>query len=38
MPWKARNAASWYIDCAKPESTDPTTKIEIAAMKYGRRP
>src|SRR4051794_4542217 len=38
MPWKARNAASWYIDWASPDRADPTTKIEIAAMKYGRRP
>ncbi len=37
-PWNARNAASWYIDCAIVHSSEPTTKIEIAAMKKGLRP
>jgi hypothetical protein len=37
-PWKARNAASWYIDCARPESADPITNSEIARMKKRRRP
>ena len=32
IPWIALNAASSYIEEAKPEITEPTTKIEIAVM------
>ena len=38
MPWNARNAASWYIEVAKPHSTEPSTKMVIAVRKSGRRP
>lgn len=31
-PWIARNAASSYIDVANADATEPTRKIEIAAM------
>ena len=30
MPWIARNAASWYIESARPQSIEPTTKMPIA--------
>ncbi len=30
-PWKARNAASSYMELAKVQASEPTTKIEIAA-------
>ncbi len=38
MPWKARNAASAYIELASVHSIEPTTKIEMAAMKNFLRP
>ena len=37
-PWKARNAASSYIELANPHSAEPITKMEIAVRKNGRRP
>ena len=37
-PWKARNAASWYIEVARVHSTEPITKSEMASRKNGRRP
>ena len=30
MPWIARKAASWYIESARPQSIEPTTKTPIA--------
>ena len=30
MPWSARKAASWYIESAMPQSTEPTTKTAMA--------
>jgi hypothetical protein len=38
MPWKARKPASSYIEVARVHSIDPTTKIEMAAMKNRLRP
>ena len=37
-PWKARNAASSIIEVEKVQATEPTTKMVIAARKYGLRP
>ena len=37
-PWKARNAASSYIDVANVHSTEPTMKTEIANMNSFLRP
>ncbi len=37
-PCTARNAASSYIDDAKPQSADPITKIVMAARKNCLRP
>jgi len=37
-PCSARKAASWYIDCDRPDSTEPTTKIVMADRNSGRRP
>jgi hypothetical protein len=37
-PWKARNAASWYIEVAKVHSTEPMMNTEIANMKSFFRP
>jgi hypothetical protein len=37
-PWKARAAASWYIESARPDSNEPTTNSTIAVMNHGRRP
>jgi hypothetical protein len=30
MPCSARNAASWYIESARPQSMDPATKTPMA--------
>ena len=38
MPCSARNAASWYIDWANVQVTEPMRKIEIAVRKSGLRP
>ena len=38
MPWKARNAASMYIEFDSPHSAEPITKIVMASMKNGLRP
>ncbi len=38
MPWRARNAASMYIDVDKPHSAEPTMKIVIANRNSGLRP
>ena len=37
-PWSARNAASWYIDVANEQASDPTRKIPIAVRNSGLRP
>ena len=37
-PWNARNAASWYIDVANEQASEPTTKIPIAVRNSGLRP
>jgi hypothetical protein len=38
MPWNARNAASSYIDWARPHSAEPSTKMTIASMNSRLRP
>ena len=38
MPCTARNAASSYMFCDMPQSTEPTMKIPMANRKNGRRP
>ena len=38
MPCTARNAASWYIECAHAQAAEPATKMVIAARKNGLRP
>ena len=38
MPWNARNAASMYIEVARPHSADPTMKMVIAIMNSFLRP
>jgi hypothetical protein len=37
-PWKARNAASSYIDVANAHSAEPAMKTEIANMNSFLRP
>ena len=38
MPCSARKPASMYIDWARPQSMEPTTKMVIASMNSGLRP
>jgi hypothetical protein len=37
-PWKARKAASMYIDVAKADAAEPMMKMLIASRKNGLRP
>jgi hypothetical protein len=37
-PWKARNAASSYIDVAMPLASEPIRNSEIAVRYMGLRP
>lgn len=38
MPWKARKAASMYIDVDSVQSAEPAMKTAMAKMKNGLRP
>ncbi len=37
-PWIARNAISWSIECASPDSAEPARKMTIAIMSQRLRP
>ena len=37
-PWTARKMTSCIMFCARPQSAEPTRKIEIATMNSGLRP
>ena len=37
-PWKARNAASSYIEVENVQAIEPMTKMLIAIRNIGRRP
>ncbi len=37
-PCSARNAISWSIECASPDSAEPTRKITIAVTSQRLRP